>query len=193
MNCHINKVVGYGGYKAHDIHERHVKPKFEEAHRNVYDFLNPDALRVKINDLTFRLTVSKRPIFYVKRGELYLLGGDVKSAYADFSAALELSNRTDPMAHFYMGVINTSRGNHRSAIQDYTDAIKNETNRSVMTDSEQKYDDVVNKVEHVRRVVKQTNDSVRVNLTNLFNVKVSRLFFFSLMYLYILICIYIYS
>jgi hypothetical protein len=55
----------------------------------VYDFLNPDALHVKINDFTMRLKFdTTNPVILTRRGELYLLKGDLIHAENDFQAAL---------------------------------------------------------------------------------------------------------
>ncbi len=168
--------VGYGGYlavvKTKEVHEKTV-PKVQKMHRNVYDFLNPDSLQVKIRDYTMRLKLDPKNAFIlVLRGELYILQGNIEKAEADFIAALEATDSLDPCAHFYLGVVHQAVGNHRQALEDYSRAIKNNENRTALTDSAKNMDQFINKMEGIRRVVKRTGDGLRVGLTNIFGVNV---------------------
>jgi tetratricopeptide (TPR) repeat protein len=165
--------VGVGGYMAAKATKKAAKKslnKFQEEHRNIYDFLNPDAVQVKINDLSLRLKFNKNAVFYVQRGVLYMLTGRVKDSLADFASALQESNNTNPSAHFYSAVIYYSRGNIAKAIEHSTKAIENADNVPSLTEKEQKYDNMVNTVEEWRRSFKKTSDSARLSLTNYFSV-----------------------
>jgi tetratricopeptide (TPR) repeat protein len=113
------------------------------------------------------------PVIRTRRGELYLLKGDLIHAENDFQAALSNTNNVDPEAHFYSAIVKTSIGKHREAIEHYSLAIKNINSRSVLSENAKKVDDFANSFESMRRSVKQTGDSFRVGLTNIFGVNVS--------------------
>jgi tetratricopeptide (TPR) repeat protein len=115
--------------------------------------------------------INKNVVFYVQRGELYLLQGRAADALADFHSALELSNNSDPSAHFYAAFVYSSRGDTEKAIEHCTKAIENSGKLSSLTAAEKKYDDMVNVVEKVRRDVKKTSDTIRLSLTNFFKVR----------------------
>ena len=144
----------------------------KQYHKNMYEYLHPDALQVKIKDFSWRLTVGANPVIIIQRGQLYVLSGELQKAEEDFLSALSHTNNEEPTAHYYMGVIANARGKRTTAIKYYTLAIQNFDKRRDLGGGAKVVDDVANTFESVRRTTKKTMNGWRVGLTNVLQVNV---------------------
>jgi tetratricopeptide (TPR) repeat protein len=165
--------LGYVGLvQIKSVHEYTVKPKVKEATKATYYFFHPDALKIKIADMSVRITVrSSAPALRIRRGELYLLAGDLDSAMKDFETALEVTDDIDPLAHFYKGAIHFARGQADEAVQHYNLAIEHEDKRSSFTSRQKMYDSTMNMMESAHHSFQKKRDQTKIALSNLFGMK----------------------
>jgi tetratricopeptide (TPR) repeat protein len=91
---------------------------------------------LRVNQLE-SLIKSKKDLAYnlVLRGRLYLLWNKPHKALSDFEQCLEITNNSNPVAMYYLGIIHSKYGQHKEAEKFYTEAINHDHNRTIHTNT----------------------------------------------------------